>query len=426
MATKLFSCLFGSSLYGTQTPTSDLDIKHIILPSLGSLLVGRAPKNVVRKTNKEKNTRNSKDDIDEELIPIQVFARDFFAGQTYALEFAFALEGSHAGQTLHEPMLMPFITELRAKFLTSNIKAMMGYVVNQANMYSLKGERLNLLNEFEALFQAAAFDKTQKIEHLYADALQDDGRTDTVIAREFVKGTVALSRKYPKYFKIAEYDIGDGRMKPCFYVNEKVFPHTNTVFYSLEVLKTMMDKYGSRAEQAREINVDWKAMMHALRIVDEGLALLTTHKLKFPFPPATVEHYLRVKRGEIDIELVRADLGSKLERLKQLEANTTLKTSAELQAEFDTWLESWMFKFYSVPSDLKLRRLVSSPHGGRFVADPLTDEQIVNAMCEDGCERIESFYHVGPVQKAAVWSFARAIEQAHGIKGGNHDQTCGP
>ena len=41
--------------------------------------------------------------------------------------------------------------------------------------------------------------------------------------------------------------------------------------------------------------------------------------------------------------------------------------------------------------------------------EPLTKEQIVNAMCEDGCERIESFYHVGPVQKAAVWSFAQAI-----------------
>ena len=39
----------------------------------------------------------------------------------------------------------------------------------------------------------------------------------------------------------------------------------------------------------------------------------------------------------------------------------------------------------------------------------LTDGEVVNILCADGCERIESFYHVGPVQKAAVWSFARAI-----------------
>ena len=47
---------------------------------------------------------------------------------------------------------------------------------------------------------------------------------------------------------------------------------------------------------------------------------------------------------------------------------------------------------------------------------PLTDDQIIDAMHEDGCERIENFYVVGPVQKAAVFSFARAIEAAHGIK----------
>jgi hypothetical protein len=48
---------------------------------------------------------------------------------------------------------------------------------------------------------------------------------------------------------------------------------------------------------------------------------------------------------------------------------------------------------------------------------PLTDEQIINAMHEDGCERIENFYVVGPVQKAAVFSFARAIEAK--VKGKN-------
>ena len=43
---------------------------------------------------------------------------------------------------------------------------------------------------------------------------------------------------------------------------------------------------------------------------------------------------------------------------------------------------------------------------------PLTDDHVINAMCEDGCERIQCFYFAGPVQKAAVWSFARAIESA--------------
>ena len=58
----------------------------------------------------------------------------------------------------------------------------------------------------------------------------------------------------------------------------------------------------------------------------------------------------------------------------------------------------------------QVRDLYTSPPAQRKPWVGFTDEQIINAMCEDGCERIESFYCVGPVQKAAVWSFARAIE----------------
>lgn len=344
--TTLFSCLFGSSLYGTQTPTSDRDIKRITLPTLGSLLVGHAPKNVVHKTNKEKNTRNTVNDIDEELIPVQVFARDFFAGQTYALEMAFALEGTHAEQEIFDSLIFTFVQELRKKFLTSNIKAMMGYVINQANMYSLKGERLNLLNEFKGyLKNHAELHPDTKLGELYSLAEGYDHE------QGFAGDMKALEKEYPKYFKITEYDIGDGRMRPCFVVNEKVFPFTNTAQHSYQVLLTMMGKYGARAEQAREMNVDWKAMMHALRIVDEGLELLQNRVLTFPFKPETVAYYLSVKRGEVDIDLVRAELGEKLERLKVLEQTTTLKSSKELQAQFDAWLESWMYKFYGLKTN---------------------------------------------------------------------------
>jgi predicted nucleotidyltransferase len=41
----LFSSLFGSRLYGTQTPTSDLDRKLIYLPSLNDLLLNKNIKN---------------------------------------------------------------------------------------------------------------------------------------------------------------------------------------------------------------------------------------------------------------------------------------------------------------------------------------------------------------------------------------------
>lgn len=352
MTQKLFSCMFGSRLYGTQTPTSDVDWKHIVLPDLNDLLVGRRIENKVKKTNTEKNTRNTADDVDEEFIPIQVFARHFVEGQTYALELAFAIDGDHASQTFwyfnnhdanerqdryngesHEHLFYQFVKELREKFLTSNIKAMMGYVVNQANLYSFKGERLNVTRELAGLFEAS-------LKHLDPDETTED----------FVTGYVAelnaLAAKYPKYFRQDVYDIGGGRMKPCLVILEKTLPFTNTIAHSLNVLNALENKYGSRANQASENNVDWKATMHALRIVDEGVQLLEHRVLSLPLSTNYVEYLLSVRRGELPIDPIKEKLIEKLELLKYLETTTTLPTFKDVQAEFEAWLNQWMRKFY--------------------------------------------------------------------------------
>ena len=350
---KLFSCLYGSRLYGTQTPTSDLDLKHIYLPSLDDMLLGKQLANKVKKTNTAKNTRNGADDVDEEFLPVQVFARDFMMGQTYALELAFAIEGTHADQKFyvyptlgdedhrwyqatgdlkHLPFYQ-FVRELRERFLTSNIKALVGYAVNQASLYSFKGERLNAVREvLEVLKELELAGETVRLGYH-----AEDGRWGL------------LARKYPKYFKQTEYDIGDGQMRPCFVLLEKTLPFTNDLRMSVKVVKNLADKYGSRADAASADNVDWKATMHALRIVNEGTQLLTEKRLVFPFDQAYVDRLLAIKRGEVSLDEVKAELDEKLEVLKTLEQTTDLPpTSRELTEEFETWLAGWMRRFYNV------------------------------------------------------------------------------
>ena len=219
----------------------------------------------VKKTNTEKNTRNSADDVDEEFIPLQTFAKDFFAGQTYALELAFSIDGSHAGQSYpnayppdgtiredywdvrKETDFYKFVMELRTKFLTSNIKAMMGYVVNQASLYSFKGERLSTVRKFGSLLG----------EHLQHD---EEHKLSVLMERlEFQKDVEALAAEHPKYFKLEDYDIGGGRMQPAFKLLEKTFPHSSTLRHSMEVVAALLKKYGSRAEAASIDHVDWKA-----------------------------------------------------------------------------------------------------------------------------------------------------------------------
>lgn len=91
----LYSTLFGSHLYGTNIDTSDYDYKHIALPSLNDMLIGKPLQNVVKQTNTD--GKNSNKDVDNEYIPIQIFAKHFLEGQIYALEIAFSNKDSHCG-----------------------------------------------------------------------------------------------------------------------------------------------------------------------------------------------------------------------------------------------------------------------------------------------------------------------------------------
>lgn len=352
---KLFTCYYGSKLYGTNTPSSDTDIKHIVLPSLDDMLLGRKLVAKVKKTNQVKDTRNSADDVDEEFIPLQVFATDFFNGQTYALELAFAVEGNHAGQTFYgeyndNPCLwgdmrgvvpfMKFVRDMRSTYLTSNIKAMMGYVVNQASLYSFKGERLNATREVKAAYGRAE-----------ARNLSELRVGDLIVSDEmFDRDMLELELKYPKYVQRTKYDIGTGVMKPCFVLLQKTLPFTDRIEHSLEVISNLEGKYGSRSDAATADNVDWKATMHALRIVDEGLALLLHKQLTFPFNAEYRDRLLSIKRGEVDIDLIKDELDRKLTQLKEVEQTTTLPAGTpELKASFDLWLVTQLRnEFYKV------------------------------------------------------------------------------
>lgn len=368
----------GSRLYGTHTSTSDVDKKYLVLPEINDLLILKNIKSVFKSTGNS-NSQNTKDDIDQEYIPLQVFARHFFEGQTYAIELAFAIDSTHAAQRVFEPsklakyfgfqmteaqlaqrgrwevavrdlafeetdycnpMVVQFIHELRTTFLTSNIKAMTGYVVNQANIYSMKGERLNVLRAVRNIFMdmVSVVDNSQiSLTNLWATH------------KGFELAMTELAREYPKYFQIATYDVGDGNMQPTFIVLERYLPFTNSLQYSYDAVLGWVKKYGDRANAASVDNVDWKAMMHAVRICNMGIAILEHHQLHLPFNQNYVDELLQIKRGEVPLENVKQQISNLLDRLKDLQETTTLpKHTPELEADFEKWLAGWMRKFYFI------------------------------------------------------------------------------
>jgi len=336
---KVFSTPFGSKLYGTQTPTSDTDIKHIVIPPYKDVLLNQKLVNVVKKTNHQECVRNSVDDIDEEFIPIQIFARDFLKGQTYALEIAFAYFSNPPVVHDNNYSFYNFMYELRQQFLTSNINAMVGYATNQANIYSNKGERLNLIREFIMI--------VKWYENLH------HGSTLGAIYQLHKESFEVLKEEYPKYFEVTTYNINGNYGVPvfrdCIKIFGKVYSFDTEIPHLIGLLKKVEGTYGKRADSASVDNVDWKAMMHAIRISDEAIWLMDNNiqNIHFPYQPEYVKELLSIKHGERTIEDVRDMLDDKLELLRSLEKTSTLpKLSLELETKFETWLFLKLVEFY--------------------------------------------------------------------------------
>lgn len=325
----LFKTLFGSKLYGTNTPQSDEDWKEVFLPDPDLLLMGKKLSNIVHSTG-QPNARNTKDDVDYEWIPIHVFAKDALGGKTYAIEVAFAVlgRGNHARQELTAPWFYEFTHELVSKFLTSNVKSMVGYAKSQVQVYRIKGSRLATARKFAEYLDASIANRTYKL----TDRLH--------LMLPWVKEN---SDKYLFHSTYEEH----GDVFDAISLLEKQYRCNITFEEAVTRTKALMDKYGSRAFSAELACVDWKATAHSVRIVQEAIELLKTHKLEFPFKQEQVRHLLDIKHGNVPLDDVAEELAQLFDELDMAKESTTLPPpSLELDVEFEKWLKNWMHRIY--------------------------------------------------------------------------------
>jgi len=319
----LFKTEYGSRLYGTNTPTSDTDWKVVYLPALDDLLVGKRL-SITSKSTGDDKSRNTSDDEDISFIPLQIFAKDFLAGQTYAIEVAFAYLSRYDSTGLFGY----FVGELTSRFLTSNVKAMVGYALNQAQIYGVKGTRLATVEKFK-----------EHLETLCADGFADE-KLDLV--------ENWLSENTNKYLFYTTYENHNEKLAAVSLL-EKVYPFNITVGEAYNRVRKLEDKYGVRAQAAKQADgADWKAMSHALRILMQAIVLLEEHKLVFPLPADAVAFLKSVKNGKVPFENVQTVLVNWMHDLDVAKENTTLPANTDdLEQEFNTWLIKWVRLFYT-------------------------------------------------------------------------------
>jgi len=273
--TVIFLTPFGSHLYGTSTPESDLDYKGVYLPTKEQILIGKIPKTITRNT-KVGEGKNSKEDIDFQLYSLPYFVDLLVQGETSAIDMIHvrkdqALVWTDEWERLHRNRHMSY---------SRNMKAFVGYARKQAAKYGVKGSRLAAMQDVLEYLMA----------YIQKEILYDYER-DTKLRDVW--------DDLPDGDHIHRLDPTDRTPYRMYQVCGKKFMETVKIREVYASIKKSYDQYGHRAELAKKNQgIDWKAVSHALRAAYQLVEIFGSGDLAFPLADAA---YLRkVKEGSLD------------------------------------------------------------------------------------------------------------------------------
>lgn len=317
---------FGSHLYGTDTPSSDLDYKAIYIPTAREIVLGSYKPTISQSRPKSECERNTKDDVDMEIFSLDRYLELLMEGQTVALDMLFAPSNMYMEKNSG---ILDFIFENREKLLTKNVNAFIGYARQQAAKYGIKGSRMDALKRVsEFLKPLNLFDR---LYHHNESLIALVKETEALISLEKLPLVEIVLLKGPKGLIDQEH----------LRVNGRAIPFHATVKYAQEVVGKMLDGYGQRAHKAHLAGgCDYKALSHAVRVNSEAIELLTTSQITFPRPDR--ELLLSVKTGSLPYEQVAELIEQGLADLYIANEQSTLRETPDKE-----WAENLVYDVYS-------------------------------------------------------------------------------
>ena len=300
--------IFGSHLYGTNTPLSDKDYKGIFIPTEHEIYTGTIPKSITVSRGDD-NIKNTSADVDCELYSLQYFLKLACEGQTVALDM---LHSGPQHWMVHGPM-WTYLWKNRSWFYTKNLSAFVGYARQQAAKYGIKGSRLQQAQK------AADFlrDKKGKVGEYWEQLWEND------YCHKMFNGTHCI-----------------------WQVCGKGVSETSWCHFAADMLDAFVEQYGARAEMARQNKgIDWKAISHALRAGIEAKMIIKDGGFTFPLPE--VEYLRQVKAGERDyLTDVAPTLENLMSELETLSKSSTLPDKVD-RKKVDRWLVESIKEYYS-------------------------------------------------------------------------------
>ena len=272
---------FGSVLYGTSTPESDVDYKGIFLPTKEQILLQEIPKHIKADTkDKHSGDKNTKDDVDIELYSLSYFLELCLKGETVGMDM---LHCNNDNIIYKDGKLWDFIRCNRKTFYTNNLKGFVGYCRKQAAKYGVKGSRISDAR------RVLEFLQTEQEKHLIINKGYFPSPNLQNYWESLPQGDHIHFVKGGKKDKEEEFYQFCG----------KKMQKTSNISYCIGILKRFIDSYGHRALLAeKNKGIDWKAVSHAIRYGMQIKELFLTGDIIFPLKK---RYFLRkVKNGELN------------------------------------------------------------------------------------------------------------------------------
>ena len=310
---------FGSHLYGTDTPSSDIDYKAVHIPDARDILLQRAKGSLSQKRQKAEGEKNLAGEIDEESYSLQRYLNLLSEGQTVALDVLFAPESS---MTEPPSNIWREVVSNRHRILTKRASAFVGYCRQQANKYGIKGSRVAASRAaLGFLDQAMAAHGTTARLGSIADEVE------------------ALAR-VTEHSRILDIPNASGTVIRYWDVCGRKLQYTASIKMARDTMKKLVDEYGHRALAAeRQEGVDWKALSHAVRVGRQALEFLETGRITFPLPYA--EHILAIKTGAIPYQPVGEEIERLLEQVEEAAGKSLLPDSPDMD-----WIDDFVCRVY--------------------------------------------------------------------------------
>lgn len=247
----LYLTHFGSALYGTNSKVSDVDLKGIYIPSLQSCVLGTS-KETIKFTTGENHSKNTENDMDVELYSIQHFCKLLKKGEVGTIDLLFSM---FSNKIIYGENRVQYIKNMKYSLVSKNSKSFIGYAMNQASRYGIRGKRYN------AVLELIEFLETLNEKDKIADVI------DLILAKNINYITKEADIKNPEvqYIKVLE----------------SKYNFTFDVKYLKKQVQQKLESFGSRAKLSAE-GIDWKSLSHAYRVIMEINELSETGKIEFP------------------------------------------------------------------------------------------------------------------------------------------------